>query len=293
MDTLQVALQKLEAVSTELDSLKAATGALTETANTGFFTGNNTWMLTATVLVFIMHLGFSALESGFVRRKNVVNILFKNAMIIAIGILTYAFVGFNLMYPGGEPGGYFGFAGFFINPGADYSAFGYTDGAYTYWTDFIFQAMFAATAATIVSGAVAERIKLNSFLLFATLLVAFSYPITGMWKWGYGWLDAMGFHDFAGSTLVHAVGGAAALAMAILLGPRLGKYTDQGIKPIPGHSMPLAAIGVFLLWFGWYGFNRRFRFIRRSRGRIISICNDIFGSSSRCGRGLLCLLCPV
>ena len=256
MDTLKVALQQLEAVSTELDSLKAATTTLADTASNGLFTGNNTWMLTATVLVFIMHLGFSALESGFVRRKNVVNILFKNAMIISIGILTYYIVGFNLMYPGGDyEGAFFGFAGFFLDPGADYSPIGYVDGAYTYWTDFIFQAMFAATAATIVSGAVAERIKLNSFLLFATLLVAFSYPITGMWKWGAGWLNAMEFQDFAGSTLVHAVGGAAALVMAILVGPRKGKYTDSGIKPIPGHSMPLAAVGVFLLWFGWYGFN--------------------------------------
>jgi Amt family ammonium transporter len=229
---------------------------LADTASNGLFTGNNTWMLTATVLVFIMHLGFSALESGFVRRKNVVNILFKNAMIISIGILTYYIVGFNLMYPGGDyEGAFFGFAGFFLDPGADYSPIGYVDGAYTYWTDFIFQAMFAATAATIVSGAVAERIKLNSFLLFATLLVAFSYPITGMWKWGAGWLNAMEFQDFAGSTLVHAVGGAAALVMALLVGPRKGKYTDSGIKPIPGHSMPLAAVGVFLLWFGWYGFN--------------------------------------
>ena len=169
MDTLQVALQKLEAVSTELDSLKAATGVLAETANNGLFTGNNTWMLTATVLVFIMHLGFSALESGFVRKKNVVNILFKNAMIIAIGILTYFVVGFNLMYPGADAAGdFFGFAGFFLDPGADYSPIGYVDGAYTYWTDFIFQAMFAATAATIVSGAVAERIRFVSYLTYTS-----------------------------------------------------------------------------------------------------------------------------
>lgn len=221
----------------------------------GLFTANNVWMLVSTVLVFIMHLGFSTLEAGFVQKKNVVNILFKNAMIIAIGILTYYLVGFNLMYPGGDPGGFFGFAGFGLDPGPDYVPIEYVDGAYTYWTDFIFQAMFAATAATIVSGAVAERIKLGPFLIFATLLVAICYPITGMWKWGLGWLDAMGFADFAGSTLVHACGGAAALAMVILLGPRAGKYTDKGIKPIPGHSMPLAAIGVFLLWFGWFGFN--------------------------------------
>ncbi|MEL6719875.1 MAG: ammonium transporter [Bacteroidota bacterium] len=226
-----------------------------ETAQTGLFTANNTWMLVATAMVFIMHLGFSAVESGFVREKNVVNILFKNAMIIAIGILTYYVVGWGIMYPGDVGNGFFTMPSLFADPGADGQTFAYNEGAYTYWTDFIFQAMFAATAATIVSGAVAERIKLGSFLLFATLLVSFSYPITGMWKWGTGWLDARGFYDFAGSTLVHACGGAAALVMAYLLGPRSGKYTSEGIKPIPGHSMPLAAIGVFLLWFGWYGFN--------------------------------------
>ncbi len=232
--------------------------AISEIANNGLFTANNTWMLVATAMVFVMHLGFSTLEAGFVRQKNVVNILFKNAMIISIGILTYYIVGFNLMYPGFAEDAsqkFFAFAGPFLDPGEDYSPIGYVEGAYTYWTDFIFQAMFAATAATIVSGAVAERIKVGPFLIFATLLVAISYPITGSWKWGAGWLDEAGFYDFAGSTLVHACGGAAALVMAILLGPRIGKYTKSGSKPIPGHSMPLAAIGVFLLWFGWYGFN--------------------------------------
>jgi len=214
-------------------------------------------MLVATVLVFIMHLGFATLESGFVQKKNVVNILFKNAMIISIGLLTYFICGFNLMYPGGDfAGGFFGFAGFGLSmPEGAAGAIDYADGGYTYWTDFIFQAMFAATCATIVSGAVAERIKLDAFLIFAAVFVAISYPITGMWKWGGGWLDAMGFYDFAGSTLVHAAGGAAALAGALLLGPRKGKYTLTGIKPIPGHSMPLAAMGVFMLWFGWFGFN--------------------------------------
>jgi len=229
--------------------------------NEALFTANNVWMLVATVLVFVMHLGFSALEAGFVRRKNTVNILFKNAMIIAIGLLTYFTCGFNFMYPGAggdavtailpgflESSG----LGLFVpeDPGITYA-----DGAYAFWTDFIFQAMFAATAATIVSGAVAERIKLNSFLLFAAIFVAIFYPITGFWKWGGGWLDKAGFYDFAGSTLVHAMGGAAALAAVIVLGPRSGKYLRNGIKPIPGHSMPLAAIGVFLLWFGWFGFN--------------------------------------
>ena len=221
------------------------------------FTVNNLWMLVATILVFIMHLGFSALETGLTRTKNTVNILFKNVSIISIGLLTYALCGFNLMYPGDfSIGQLFGFAGWGLNvPVGDAGLIEYANGQYTYYTDFIFQAMFAATAATIVSGAVAERIKLNSFLLFSLLYVAFIYPIAGSWKWGGGFLDQMGFYDFAGSTLVHSVGGWAALVCAYLLGPRIGKYTKVGVKPIMGHNMPLAAIGVFLLWFGWYGFN--------------------------------------
>ena len=220
------------------------------------FTANNTWMLVSTFLVFIMHLGFASLETGLTQSKNTVNILFKNVSIIAIGILTYALCGFNLMYPG-DFNGYFGFAGFGISsPDGAAGLIDYAGGKYTYYTDFIFQAMFAATAATIVSGAVAERIKLPSFLVFSTIYVAIIYPIAGSWKWGAGWLDQMGFYDFAGSTLVHSVGGWAALVGAIILGPRLGKYAKDGsIKPIRGHNLPLASIGVFLLWFGWYGFN--------------------------------------
>jgi Amt family ammonium transporter len=220
------------------------------------FTANNTWMLVSTFLVFIMHLGFASLETGLTQSKNTVNILFKNVSIIAIGILTYALCGFNLMYPG-DFNGYFGFAGFGISsPDGAAGLIDYAGGAYTYYTDFIFQAMFAATAATIVSGAVAERIKLPSFLVFSTIYVAIIYPIAGSWKWGGGWLHQMGFYDFAGSTLVHSVGGWAALVGAIILGPRLGKYAKDGsIKPIRGHNLPLASIGVFLLWFGWYGFN--------------------------------------
>ena len=222
------------------------------------FTVNNTWMLVATFLVFLMHLGFACLETGLTQAKNTVNILFKNTAIIAIGMLTYAFVGFNLMYPGDFDligGGILGFAGFALGPGADYDGLSYAGGGYTYWTDFIFQAMFAATAATIVSGAVAERIKLGPFLIFSTIYVAFVYPFLGSWKWGGGWLDGMGFYDFAGSTLVHSVGGWAALAGVIVLGPRAGKYVGGRVKAIAGHSMPLATIGVFLLWLGWFGFN--------------------------------------
>ena len=225
-------------------------------ANNALFTVNNMWMLVSTILVFIMHLGFASLETGLTQSKNTVNILFKNVSIIAIGILTYALCGFNLMYPG-TFNGYFGFAGFGISsPLGSAGLIEYANGNYTYFTDFIFQAMFAATAATIVSGAVAERIKLSSFLLFSTFYVAFIYPVAGSWKWGAGWLDQIGFYDFAGSTLVHSVGGWAALIGAIILGPRIGKYSKDGsIKPIRGHNLPLASIGVFLLWFGWYGFN--------------------------------------
>jgi len=222
------------------------------------FTINNLWMLVATVLVFIMHLGFAALESGLTRAKNTVNILFKNVMIVAIGLLTYALIGFGLMYNGEAwmLGKFFGFAGFGLAcPEGAAGLIDYSNGTYTYWTDFIFQGMFAATAATIVSGAVAERMKLDSFLIFSAIYVAVIYPIAGSWGWGKGWLDTIGFHDFAGSTFVHSVGGWAALVAVILLGPRIGKYVNGKSKPIFGHNIPLATIGAMLLWFGWFGFN--------------------------------------
>ena len=220
------------------------------------FMVDNLWILIAAALVFLMHLGFATIESGLTRQKNTVNILFKNVFIISMGVLTYAFWGFNSMYPG-DFNGWFALGTPIANgfEGPDALAnmtSNYAD--YTYWADFIFQAMFAATAATIVSGAVAERIKLGSFMIGATLLVAFVYPITGSWKWGGGWLDQAGFYDFAGSTLVHAFGGFAALAAVLLLGARKGKYVNGQIKPILGHSMPLATIGAFLLFLGWFGF---------------------------------------
>jgi Amt family ammonium transporter len=218
------------------------------------FTINNVWMMVSIFLVFIMHLGFGTLESGLTRSKNTINILFKNVMIVSIGLLTYSLIGFNLMYPGEEfAGGFFGFSGFGLDLPSNGLTADYNKG-YTYYTDFLFQGMFAATAATIVSGAVAERIKLNSFLIFSVIYVGLVYPIVGMWKWGGGFLDKLGFYDFAGSTLVHSVGGWAALIAVILLGPRLGKYNGEA-KAIEGHNIPLAFIGVFLLWFGWFGFN--------------------------------------
>jgi ammonium transporter, Amt family len=177
--------------------------------------------------------------------------------IIAIGLISYYIIGFNLMYPGESfAGGFFGFAGFFASTDAAGQTPAYNEN-YTYWTDFIFQAMFAATAATIVSGAVAERVKLQSFLVFSVVLVSICYPIVGMWQWGGGFLSSMStpFHDFAGSTIVHSVGGWAALVLAFLLGPRLGKYIGNQINAVPPHSVPLATIGMFLLWFGWFGFN--------------------------------------
>jgi Amt family ammonium transporter len=230
---------------------------------TSSFIINNTWILICAFLVFLMHLGFATLETGLTQAKNCTNILFKNVFIISMGILAYALWGFNAMYPGtmGEDwNGYFAIGSWFGIDTGDAAAFTsnftaeYNVG-YTWWTDFIFQAMFAATAATIVSGSVAERVKLPSFMIFATLLVAFAYPVSGGWKWGTGWLDAMGFYDFAGSSIVHAFGGFAALACVLVLGPRKGKYANGQIKPILGHSMPLATIGVFLLFLGWFGFN--------------------------------------
>ncbi|WP_419189374.1 ammonium transporter [Stieleria marina] len=221
------------------------------------FTVNNLWICISAALVFIMHLGFTTLESGLTQKKNAVNIIFKNVWILCTGILLYAAWGFNAMYPGEwAVDGVFAVGSWFggsLNDTSLTSA-GYNAG-YTWWGDFIFQAMFAATGATIVSGAVAERVKLPTFMLFSMLLVGFAYPITGGWKWGGGFLDAMGFYDFAGSSVVHAFGGFAALACVLILGPRTGKYTPEGIRPIVGHSMPLAGIGVFLLWLGWFGFN--------------------------------------
>jgi Amt family ammonium transporter len=226
--------------------------------STALFTANNVWMMICTALVFFMHLGFSFLEIGLTRQKNTINILFKNFFVITIGLLIYCLGGFNLMYPGFEEGsaGFFKFAGFGIGAPEGGMTPAYADGGYTWWTDFLFQGMFAATAATIVSGAVAERIKLQSFMLFTVLYVGITYPIVGSWKWGGGFLDQLGFYDFAGSTLVHSVGGWAALIAVYLLGARIGKFDSEG-KPraIMGHNIPLAAAGVLILWLGWFGFN--------------------------------------
>ena len=254
--TTAVALAQDTAPAPEAAESVAAEAAAPaeDTVSMGVFTANNLWMMLCTGLVFLMHLGFATLESGLTQQKNTVNILFKNTFIICFGIISYAYIGFNLMYPGDGFNGFLGFAGFGLGTDAAGVTQAYNVG-YTYWTDFLFQAMFAATAATIVSGAVAERIKLSSFMIFTVLYVSLIYPWAGSWKWGGGWLDAMGFYDFAGSTLVHSVGGWAALIGTIMLGPRRGKYVGDRIRALPGHNMPLATIGVFLLWLGWFGFN--------------------------------------
>jgi Amt family ammonium transporter len=222
---------------------------------------NNVWMMICTALVFFMHAGFAFLEIGLTRQKNTINILFKNIFIITVGLLLYYIVGFNLMYPG-DFNGVVGFAGFGLDaPLADGALdLTYNEG-YTYWTDFLFQGMFAATAATIVSGAVAERMKIGAFMVFTVIYVGFVYPIAGSWQWGGGFLsslsigDAEGFYDFAGSTLVHSVGGWAALVAVYLLGSRIGKFNNGKPQAIPGHSIPLATAGVLILWLGWFGFN--------------------------------------
>ncbi|MEZ4698769.1 MAG: ammonium transporter [Rhodothermales bacterium] len=212
---------------------------------------NFVWTILAAVLVFFMQAGFALLETGFTRSKNAVNIIMKNVMDCAAGSLVFFAIGFGLMF-GTSIGGWIGSDGFFLN--------GLGDDPWTY-AFFLFQAVFAATAATIVSGAVAERTKFTGYLLFSIIITAVIYPVFGSWAWGSlfkgdGWLEGLGFIDFAGSTVVHSVGGWAALAGAIVVGPRVGKYDANG-KPrhIPGHSLPWAALGVFILWFGWFGFN--------------------------------------
>jgi Amt family ammonium transporter len=222
------------------------------------------WVLFTAFLVFFMNTGFGMLESGLCRTKNTVNILAKNFIVFAISSISFYIIGWGLMF--GDGSGWLGTKGLFFIGGADNSpATGDTyQGVYSslnwagvpLYAKFFFQLVFAGTAATIVSGAVAERIKFLSFILFSALLVAIVYPIVGHWIWGGGWLAKLGMFDFAGSTQVHSIGGWAALAGVLLLGPRIGKYGKDGsIKPIPGHNMTSATLGAFILWLGWFGFN--------------------------------------
>jgi Amt family ammonium transporter len=210
---------------------------------------NNMWLLVTAFLVFFMQAGFAMVEAGFTRSKNTSNILMKNLMDFAIGSLTYWFIGYSIMYGGSMLGGLIG------NPFEKmaFSSSGF--GGYADMSDLLFQTVFAATAATIVSGAMAERTKFNAYIIFSFVVTLVIYPISGHWKWGGGWLDQLGFQDFAGSTLVHSVGGWVGLAGAAILGPRIGKYKDGKAKALPGHNLAYGALGVFILWFGWFGFN--------------------------------------
>ncbi|MEM7475260.1 MAG: ammonium transporter [Planctomycetota bacterium] len=232
---------------------------------------DNAFLFIAAVMVFFMQAGFAMVEAGFNAQKNAVNVLFKNAMDICVGILLFFVIGFALMYPTSYEGvtvpdedslsvatvfswGGVGLDKYKPDPGRTFAP----------TVDWLFQAVFAATAATIVSGAVAGRMRVAGYLVYSAILTAFIYPISGYWKWGGGWLTrfgefndgwSMGFQDFAGSAVVHGVGGFAALAGAIVLGPRIGRFVNGKSMPMPGHSLPIAALGVFILWFGWYGFN--------------------------------------
>ena len=221
------------------------------------------WTLLTAFLVFFMNLGFALVESGMCRAKNTVNILAKNYIVFAVSSVAFLLIGFGLMF--GDGNGFVGMSGLWFLGGADNSP--HTGDAYQgvysalSWTStpllakFFFQLVFAGTAATIVSGAVAERIKFGAFFLFSFAMVGLIYPVVGHWIWGGGWLAKMGMLDFAGSSVVHSIGGWAALSGAWLLGPRIGKYRDGKVMPIPGHSMTSATLGVFVLWFGWFGFN--------------------------------------
>lgn len=222
------------------------------------------WVLVAGVFVFLMHLGFASVESGFCRAKNTVTILAKNFIVFSVASIAFLMVGFGIMF--GDGNALVGTQGLWFVGGADnspttgdayqgvYAALNWT--GVPLWAKFFFQMVFAATAATIVSGSVAERVRFGAFYLFSFFLVALIYPVVGHWIWGGGWLATLGFWDFAGSTVVHSVGGWAGLVGAIMLGPRLGKYGKDGrMHPIPGHSIALGTLGVFILWFGWFGFN--------------------------------------
>lgn len=205
------------------------------------------WVLIGAFMVFFMQPGFAMVETGFTRAKNAGNIVMKNFMDLCLGSIVFWIIGFGLMF-GTDIGGLLGTPDFFVQN--DYGA------SYPSWAFFIFQTVFCATAATIVSGAMAERTKFSVYCMYSILISAIIYPISGHWIWGGGWLAEMGFHDFAGSTAVHMVGGVAALVGAKLLGPRIGKYNADGsVNAIPGHSLTLGALGVFILWFGWFGFN--------------------------------------
>ena len=223
------------------------------------FLANNLWLLIATILVIFMNAGFAMVEAGMCRSKNAVNILAKNLFVFALAVTSYWFIGFSIMYGKPVADGWFYFSGLFFDPTVTPAMV--NDAALVPTVDFLFQSAFAGTAATIVSGLVAERVKFGEFVVFAIVLTAFIYPVAGSWQWNSitegqeGWLSKLGFIDFAGSSIVHSVGAWAGLVGAMLLGPRIGKFKDGKPQAMPGHNMAIATLGALVLWIGWYGFN--------------------------------------
>ena len=252
------ALAESEATDAEADAGQSETAEVSTSAVQGNL--DALWTVLAAVLVFFMQAGFALVETGFTRAKNACNIIMKNVMDFSIGSLSFWAIGFGLMF-GATSTGLFGINNFFFDATSpDATAVGNSESFA--WAFLIFQTVFCATAATIVSGAMAERTKFVGYLIYSVLITAIVYPIFGSWAWGSlwagsGWLEGLdvAFHDFAGSTVVHSIGGWCALAGAIVIGPRIGKYKDGKTMPIPGHNIPLAALGVFILWLGWFGFN--------------------------------------
>ncbi len=217
------------------------------------FLANNLWLLVATILVIFMNAGFAMVEAGMCRQKNAVNILAKNLFVFALAVTAYWFVGYSLMYGDAIAQGWLYFNGLFFDPAVTPELIG--EAGLVPTVDFLFQAAFAGTAATIVSGLVAERVKFGEFVVFSLVLTAFIYPIAGSWQWNGGWLSELGFVDFAGSSIVHSVGAWAGLVGAMLLGPRIGKFVNGKAQAMPGHNMAIATLGALVLWIGWYGFN--------------------------------------
>ncbi len=251
------------AAETETPPAEAPTYDIPDDATISYSLDNIMLFLSA-VLVIFMQAGFALVETGLNSAKNAINILFKNTIDFCMGVIIYFFIGYALMYPGADfSGKYFGYAqpNFAAEVSGDDIKGGFSTASGTLrklhpQADFLFQAAFCATAATIVSGAVAGRLKFHSYLIYTAIITGFVYPVVGFWKWGGGWLGAMGFHDFAGSLVVHACGGLAGLAGAIMLGPRIGRYNSEGKPiPIPGHNIAYVTLGVFVLMIGWYGFN--------------------------------------
>ncbi|MEI5906499.1 ammonium transporter [Bacillus spongiae] len=221
--------------------ISAPTFAASPTIETVQASVDTIWVMIAAILVFFMHAGFAMVEAGFTRSKNTLNILMKNFLTVAIASVLYFLIGYGIMF-GTSFNGVIGTDGFIL---ANVENIGF----------FLFQAVFAATCATIISGAVAERMKLQSYLLLTIIMTGIIYPVVGHWIWGGGWLSKLGFVDFAGSSVVHLTGAAAALTTVFFLGARIGKYSEKGVNAIPGHNIPIGALGVFILWFGWFGFN--------------------------------------